>query len=63
MPSPKQCHHGNDSSNVICGRYVGYNEDTRKTDWGERDEGDIVDVQSDTQRQDQERSIIVHTVK
>ena len=46
----------NQASNAMCGRNVGYNEETRKTDWGERDENDTMDVRSDTQRQDQERT-------
>ena len=44
------------TSNAIWGRNVGYNRETRKTDWGERDENATMDVRSDTQRQDQERT-------
>ena len=33
---------------------TGYNEETRKTDWGDRDEDSTMDVRSDTQIQDQE---------
>ena len=36
-------------------RNVGYDEETRKTDWGDRDEDATMDVRSDAQRQDQER--------
>ena len=39
---------------MLWGRNVGYNEETRKTDWGDRDEDATMDVRSDTQRQDQE---------
>ena len=42
------------ASNAIRGRNVGFNEETRKTDWGDRDEDATMDVRSDTQRQDQE---------
>ena len=35
---------------------MGYYEAIRETDRGERDEDDTVAVQSDTQRQDQERT-------
>ena len=41
------------ASNAIWDRNVGYNEETRKTNWGDRDEDATMDVRSDTQRQDQ----------
>ena len=44
------------ASNAIWGRNGGYNEETRKTDGGDRDEDATMDVRSDTQRQDQERT-------
>ena len=42
------------ASNAIWDRNVGDNEETRTTDWGDRDEDAAMDVRSDTQRQDQE---------
>ena len=38
---------------LLWGRNVGYNEVTRKTDWGERDKAAALDERSDKQRQDQ----------
>ena len=39
---------------IMWGGNVGYNEDTRKTDWGEWDENATMDVWNDMQWQDQE---------
>ena len=46
----------NQTRNPTWGRDVGYNEETRKTNWDKRDENATMDVRSDTQRQDQERT-------
>ena len=46
----------NQTRNPIWGRNVGYNEETRNTNWDKRDVNATMDVRSDTQRQDQERT-------
>ena len=45
---------GGMETEITKGRNVGYNEETRKTDLGDRDEDATMDVRSDTQIQDQE---------
>ena len=45
------------SNDSIWGRNVGYNEVTKKSDSGKRDESAKVDVRSDTNVQDLERTL------
>ena len=47
---------GDQASNTIRGRSVNYNEETSKTNWDQRDGNATMDVRSDTQRQDRERT-------
>ena len=53
----KDAYEADQTSNDTWGRNVGYNEATRKWDSGKQDENAKVDVRSDTQIQDLERTL------